>query len=159
MCRNRLGRAALSLDKENCLQKFFEDCEKERKQPLLARDHGAHAQNYLSAQCQRKLSYWSEADLNRMWIGSYPTLYLSDSLLLTVNLALNSIPQEQLNFRRRPILCTTLYKRATSVAHLINFSFFIFLYNFHTRCPLLFLYQWWKKSQKLPKTKIKGILP
>ena len=41
------------------LTKVFEDCEKKkRKQPLLARDHwSAHAQNYLSAQCKRKLSH------------------------------------------------------------------------------------------------------
>ena len=57
-----------------------------RKRPRSAR-----TQTYLSAQCKRKLSYWSEAtwaDLNRMWIGSYPTLYLSDSHPLSVNLAL-----------------------------------------------------------------------
>ena len=37
------------------------------------------------------------------------------------------ISRARLNFRRRPILCTTLYrtlcKRTTSVAHLTNFSF------------------------------------
>ena len=45
-----------------------------RKRPRSAR-----SQNYLFAQCncKRKLSYWSEADPNRMWAGSYPTLYLS----------------------------------------------------------------------------------
>ena len=32
-------------------------------------------------------AHWSEADLNRMWIGSYLTLYLSDSHPLCVNLA------------------------------------------------------------------------
>ena len=43
----------------------------------------------------------------------------------------NAILQERLNFRRRPIffvqLCMeTLYKQATSVEHLTNFSFEFF---------------------------------
>ena len=34
---------------------------------------------------KRNLSYWSKADPNLMWIGSYPTFYLSDSHPLSVN--------------------------------------------------------------------------
>ena len=60
---------------------------------------------------------------------------------------LNSILRERLNFWRRPVLCTTLYrnpkyKRATSVAHLTNFSFELFLWNFHTKCPSNRRYAW-----------------
>ena len=65
----------------NCFNtKLFEDCEMTGKQLLLARDHGARAQNYLSSQYKRKLSYWSEAyrmgavritSLNPKFSGSY----------------------------------------------------------------------------------------
>ena len=51
------------------------------------RPRSGRAQDCLSGQFKRKLSYWSEADPNRLVIGSYPTLYLSDSHLLSVNLA------------------------------------------------------------------------
>ena len=65
---------------------------------------------------------------------------------------LNSISREQLNFRRRPILCTTLYietlwKRATSVAHLTNFPFELFYKIFTEDASLLFLYYGAKKSK------------
>ena len=56
-----------------------------RKRPRSSR-----AQNYLSAQCKCKLLCCSEAVLNWMWIGFYPTLYLSDSHPLSVNLAKSS---------------------------------------------------------------------
>ena len=51
------------------------------------RPRSGRAQDCLSAQFKRKLSYWSEADPNRLVIGSYRTLYLSDSHPLGVNLA------------------------------------------------------------------------
>ena len=72
---------------------------------------------------------------------------------------LNSISRARLNFRRRPFcvqLCIeTLCKRAILVAHLTNFSF-EFLWNFHRRCVFTSSIPWCKKSQKWPKTQIKG---
>ena len=69
---------------------------------------------------------------------------------------LNSISRERLNFRRRPILCTTLCrKRATSVAHSTNFSFEFFM-QFSHKMPLYFFYTMVQKSKKWPKTQIKG---
>ena len=50
----------------------------------------------------------------------------------------------------------TLGKRATSVAHLTNFSFEFFLWNFHRRCLSTYSIPWCRKSQKWPKTQIKG---
>ena len=74
---------------------------------------------------------------------------------------LNSISRERLNFRRRPILCTTLYgetlcKRATSVAHLTNFSFDFFI-KVSQKMPLYLFYTMVQKSQIWPKTQIKGV--
>ena len=49
---------------------------------------------------------------------------------------LNPISRERLNFRRRPICKETLYKRATSMALMINQLFlWTSLCNFQTRCP------------------------
>ena len=49
----------------------------------------------------------------------------------------------------------TLYKRATSVAHSTNFSFEFFM-KFSHKMPLYFFYTMVQKSQKWPKTQIKG---
>ena len=65
----------------------------------------------------------------------------------------------RLNSRRRPILCTTLYRNLMQVS---NFGgtfdqlfLWIFLWNFHRRC-LSTLSIPWCKSQKWPKNQIKG---
>ena len=71
---------------------------------------------------------------------------------------LNSISQERLNFRRWPILCTrieTLYKRATSVAHLTVFSFEFFYEIFTQDAPLLLVFHGAKKS-KMTKNSNQG---
>ena len=56
------------------------------------------------------------------------------------------------------ICIETLCKRATSVAHLTNFSFEFFM-KFSKKMPLYFFYTFVQKSQKWPKTQIKGDLP
>ena len=72
---------------------------------------------------------------------------------------LNSISRAPLNFRRRPFcvqLCIeTSCKRATSVAHLTNFSFEFFM-KFSQKMPLHLFYIRVQKSQKWPKAQIKG---
>ena len=50
-------------------------------------------------------------------------------------------------------------KRATSVAHLANFSFEFFFMKFSQKMPLYFFNIMVQKSQKWPKTQIKGVLP
>ena len=107
VCWSRLDRTALSLDKK-IAEKSFRSLRKREKQPFLARDHGAHAQNCLPAQCKRKILYWNEADLNRMWIRSYPTLYLSDSHPLSVNRA----------------LCTLIIFSPTPIQTIVRFDLF-----------------------------------
>ena len=71
----------------------------------------------------------------------------------------NSISRARLNFRRRPFcvqLCIeTLCKRATSVAHLTNFSFEVFYEIFTEDVSLLLLYQGAKKS-KMTKNSNQG---
>ena len=73
---------------------------------------------------------------------------------------LNSISRERLNFRRRPILCTTLYRnpmQASNFGGTFDQLFLrIFLSNFHRRCLSTSSIPWCKKSQKWPKTQIKG---
>ena len=63
------------------------------------------------------------------------------------------------NFRRRPILCTTLYrnlKQAGNFGSAFDQLFFwIFLWNFHRRCLSTSSIPWCKKS-KMTKTQIKG---
>ena len=73
---------------------------------------------------------------------------------------LNSISRARLNFLRRPILCTTLYRNPMQAS---NFSgtfdqlfLWIYLCNFHRGLPLYFFYTMVQKSQKWPKTQIKG---
>ena len=72
----------------------------------------------------------------------------------------NSILRERLNFRRRPIVCTTLYRNPMQAS---NFGgafdqlfLWISLWNFHRRCISILSIPWCKKSQKWPKTQIKG---
>ena len=74
---------------------------------------------------------------------------------------LNSISWDRLNFRSDGRLCVqlctkTLDKRATSVAHLTNFSFEIFYAIFTQDVPVLFLYYGAKKSKKWPNLKSRG---
>ena len=73
---------------------------------------------------------------------------------------LNSISRARLNFQRRPVcvqLCIeTICKRATSVAHLTNFSFDFFLWNFHRRCLSTSSIPWCKKVKNDQKLKSRG---
>ena len=77
---------------------------------------------------------------------------------------LNSISRERLNFRRRPFLCTPLYRNLLQAS---NFGgtfdqlfFWICLSNFHRRWLSTSSIPWCKnKYQKWPKTQIKGVLP
>ena len=70
------------------------------------------------------------------------------------------ISRERLNFRRRPILCTTLYRnlmRASNFGGTFDQLFlWICSWNFHRRCLSTFSIPRCKKSQKWPKTQIKG---
>ena len=50
----------------------------------------------------------------------------------------------------------TLCKRATSVAHLTNFSFEFFLWNFHRRCLSTCSIPWCKKVKNDQKLKSRG---
>ena len=73
---------------------------------------------------------------------------------------LNSISRAWLNFRRRPILCTTLYRNlmqaGNSVADLANFSFEFFLRKFHRKCLSTFSLPWCKKVENDQKLKSRG---
>ena len=53
----------------------------------------------------------------------------------------------------------TLCKRATSVAHLTNFSFEFFYEIFTEDAPLLLFYTMVQKSQKWQKNSNQGVLP
>ena len=71
---------------------------------------------------------------------------------------LNLISRARLNFRRQSILCTIicieiLYKRATLLAHLSDFSVEFFPV-FTEDASLILLYQM-QKSQRWPKTQTK----
>ena len=73
---------------------------------------------------------------------------------------LNSISRARLNFQRRPILCTTLYRNLMQAS---NFGgafdqlfLWIFLRNLHRSCLSTSSIRWCKTSQKWPKTQIKG---
>ena len=72
---------------------------------------------------------------------------------------LNSISQARLNFQRRPILCTTLYR---NLMQSCNFGgtfdqlfFCMFLWNFYRRCPSTSSILWCKKS-KMTKNSNQG---
>ena len=73
---------------------------------------------------------------------------------------LNSISRERLNFRRRPILCTTLYRNPMQAS---NFGgtfdqlfLWIFFIKFSQKMPLYLFSTMVQKSRKWPKTQIKG---
>ena len=72
---------------------------------------------------------------------------------------LNSISRARLNFRRRPILCTTLYRNLMQVN---NFGgtfdqlfLWIFLWNFYRRCLSICSIPWCKKV-KITKNSNQG---
>ena len=73
---------------------------------------------------------------------------------------LNSISRERLNFRRRPILCSTLYRNPMQVS---NFGgtfdqlfLRLFLSNFHRRCLSTSSIPWCKKVKNDQKLKSRG---
>ena len=73
---------------------------------------------------------------------------------------LNPISRERLNFRRRPILCRTLYRNPIQAC---NFGgtfdqlfLWIVLCNFHTRCPSTLSIPWCKKVKNDQKLKSRG---
>ena len=65
-----------------------------------------------------------------------------------------------MNFRRRPILCTTLYRnpmQATNFGGTFDQLFLrIFLYNFHRRCLSTSSLPWCKKVKNDQKLKSRG---
>ena len=73
---------------------------------------------------------------------------------------LNSISREPLNFRRRPILCTTLYRnpmQATNFGGTFDQLFLrIVLSNFHRRCLSTCSIPWCKKVKNDQKLKSRG---
>ena len=73
---------------------------------------------------------------------------------------LNSILRERLNFRRRPILCTSLYRNPMQ-ASIFGGTFdqlflWIFFIKLSQKMSLYLFYTMVQKSQKWPKTQIKG---
>ena len=71
---------------------------------------------------------------------------------------LNSISRARLNFRRGPVLCTTLYRNLTTASNCggtVDQLFHFFL-KFSQKMPLYFFDTMVQKSQKWPKTQIKG---
>ena len=62
---------------------------------------------------------------------------------------LNSISRERLNFRRRPVLCTTLYRNLMQASNFGGSFDQLFLWivswNFHRRCLSTFSIPWCKK--------------
>ena len=73
---------------------------------------------------------------------------------------LSSISRERLNFRRRPFLCTTLYRNLMQASNfggtLDQLFLCIFFMKFSQKMPLYLFYTMVLKSQKWPKTQIKG---
>ena len=73
---------------------------------------------------------------------------------------LNSISRERLNFRRRPVLCTTLYRnlmQASNFGGTFDQLFLLnFFMNFSQKMPLYVFYTMVQKSQKWPKTPNQG---
>ena len=72
---------------------------------------------------------------------------------------LNSISRARLNFRRRPFLCTNLYRnpiQASNFGGSFDQLFLeFFLCNFHRRCASTFSIQWCKKF-KMTKNSNQG---
>ena len=83
-----------------------------------------------------------------------------DSKIFQAVTDLNSIPQAQLNFRRRRILCTTLYRKPIQASNFggchiwptfpLNFFYAVSTHDASTKM---------QKCPKWPKTQIKGALP
>ena len=72
---------------------------------------------------------------------------------------LNSISRARLDFRRLPILCTTLYKPYASeqLRSLIRPTFLLkFLWSFHRRCLSTSSVPWFKKVENDHKLKSRG---
>ena len=63
---------------------------------------------------------------------------------------LNSISRERLNFRRRPFLCTTLYRNPTQANKFDQFFFWIFM-QISYKMRLYFFYTMLQKSKKMAK--------
>ena len=73
---------------------------------------------------------------------------------------LNSIFRARMNFRRRPILCTTLYRNLMQASNFDgtfgHLFLWIFLWNFHRRCLSTFSIPWCKKVKNDQKLKSRG---
>ena len=73
---------------------------------------------------------------------------------------LNSISQARLNFRRRPFLCTTLYRNLLQASNFDGAFDQLFLWIFYQfflqKMPLNVVYTMVQESKKWPKTQIKG---
>ena len=76
---------------------------------------------------------------------------------------LNSISRERLNFRRRPFLCTTLYRNLMQASSFCGtfdqFFLCIFLWKFHRTCLSTFSIPWCKKVKNDQKLKSRGTGP
>ena len=72
---------------------------------------------------------------------------------------LNSISRERLNYRRRPILCATLYRNPTQASNFsgtfdqLSFEYFM---PFSHKMPFKFISTMVQKSQRWPKTQVNG---
>ena len=69
------------------------------------------------------------------------------------------ISRARLNFRRRPILCTTLYRnpmQASNFGGAFDQLLLHLFVEFSQKMPLYFFYTMVQTSQKWPKTQIKG---
>ena len=72
-----------------------------------ATEHACKRLSIRSVWTQTFVLKWrgSESDVHLMLIGSYPTLYLSDSHLLNIH------PRQlRMNCQKRPVLCTSLFR-------------------------------------------------
>ena len=72
---------------------------------------------------------------------------------------LNSILRERLNFRRRPILCTTLYRnpmQGSNFSSAFDQIFFEFLYKIFTKDASLFCLYHGAKKSKMTKNSNQG---
>ena len=75
---------------------------------------------------------------------------------------LKSISQAQLNFRRRPILCTFLYRnlmQASNVGGTFDQLFFEFFMKFSEKMPVYFFYTMVQKRPNWPKSQVKRLRP
>ena len=75
---------------------------------------------------------------------------------------LKSISQARLNFRRRPILCTNLYRnlmQASNFGDTFDQLFFEFFYEIFTEDACYLFCTMAQKRPKWPKSQIQGVLP